>query len=50
MHANLHALLAPVLIAVIVISMWRRLLVIVGAVFVAAVAIGLYQILTFVRH
>jgi uncharacterized membrane protein len=48
MYTNLHAFVAPALITVTVLTLWRRLLVLVLAVFVAAVAIGLYQILTFI--
>ncbi len=50
MYTNLHAFVAPALITVTVISLWRRLLVLVLTVLVAAVAIGLYEMLTFIRH
>ena len=50
MYTNLHPFIAPVLITVTVISLWRRLLVIIGALLVAAVAVGLYEIFNFIRH
>lgn len=48
-HIDLHAFAGPVLITIAVFMLWRRLLVVLGTLIVAAVAIGLYQILTFVR-
>lgn len=50
MYTNLHAFVAPAMITVAVISLWRRLLALVLAVTVVAIAIGLYEIFTFIRH
>jgi hypothetical protein len=50
MITNLHAFVAPALITVTVVSLWRRLLVLVLALLVAAIAVGLYEIFTFIRH
>ena len=50
MYTDLHPLVAPALITVSVIALWRRLLVIVLTVLVIAIAIGLYEIFTFVRR
>lgn len=50
MYANLHPLVAPALITVTVITLWRRLLTIVLAVVVVAIAVGLFEIVKFIRH
>ncbi len=50
MYTNLHAFVAPAVITVAVISLWRRLLVLVLAVLVVAIAIGLYEIFHFIQH
>jgi uncharacterized membrane protein len=50
MYTNLHAFVAPALITVTLISLWRRLLVLVLALLVTAVAVGLYEIFTYIRH
>lgn len=50
MYTNLHAFVAPALITIAVITMWRRLVTLVLTVLVAAIGIGLYEILTFIWH
>ncbi|MGI9008122.1 MAG: hypothetical protein ACR2FU_18335 [Streptosporangiaceae bacterium] len=50
MYTDLHPFVAPAIITITVISLWRRLLMLVLTVLVVAIAIGLYEIVTFIRH
>lgn len=44
------ALIAPVLIALVLISMWRQLLFLILSMLIFAVGLGLYQIAYFLHH
>jgi hypothetical protein len=50
MFANLHPFIAPTLITMTVITLWRRLLAIVLTLLAVTIAVGTYEILTFIWH